>query len=131
MTLLPLNGWFMLAVSGTALAVIIYWWIATRGSWMHWPAGWSLMGLLAIISIISGWAGLNTFVLPPRYDLKIPSYFVLYGLLEFALIAIGTTVHREMRRGKARQVQKSKNGKAPTGPVTVIVASTNEEKPHE
>jgi uncharacterized membrane protein YfcA len=115
----------MLAVCFTAIGVIIYWWRATRGSWMDWPAGQSLMGLLAIIAVISGWAGLNTFVLPPRYEWKIFSYFVLYGVLELSLLWIGRTIRNEMRRGKARQVKK----KVPaTGPVTVVVATENKEK---
>jgi hypothetical protein len=128
MTLLPLNGWFMLAVAATAIAVIIYWWIITRGSWMQWPAGRSLMGLLAIIAVIAGWAGLNTLILPPRYPLKIVSYLALYGVLEVALMVIGLTIHREMKRGKARLLEKRPNN--PTGPVTVTVATENTETPN-
>lgn len=128
-TLLPLNGWFMLLVSGTAAAIVIYWWVVTRGSWMQWPAGRSLMGLLLIITVITAWAGLNTFVLPPRYDGKILSYFALYAIFEVALIVIGATIHREMKRGKARLKQKKPHN--PSGPVSVIVASTNEEDPDD
>lgn len=127
MTLLPLNGIFMLAVAFTAIAVMSYWWIVTRGSWMHWPAGRSLMGLLLIIAGISGWAGINTLILPPRYEGKIISYFVLYAVLELALIVIGVTIHKEMKRGKARLKRKNPSH---TGPVTVTVATTNEETPH-
>jgi hypothetical protein len=126
-TLLPLNGIFMLIVAGTAIAVMAYWWAATKGSWMDWPAGRSLMGLLAIIAVISGWAGLNTIVLPPRYDGKIISYFVLYGLLETALVIIGVTIRREMKRGAERA--RKKQEKPSTGPVTVVVASENKEMP--
>lgn len=129
MTLLPLNGVVMFIVALTALGVIAYWWIATRGSWMQWPAGRSLMGLLLIITVIAGWAGLNTTVLPPKYDIKVPSYFILYGVLELALLIIGVTIHREMKRGKARLQEKKPHN--PTGPVIVTVASINEEKPDD
>lgn len=125
-TLLPLNGIFMLTVAITAILVMAYWWVTTRGSWMSWPAGRSLMGLLMIIAVISGWAGLNTFVLPPMYAGKAISYFALYLVLELALIVIGVTIRREMQRGKARL----RDMHPPTGPVTVPVATENKETPH-
>lgn len=126
-TLLPLNGIFMFTVSATAIAVMAYWWIVTRGSWMQWPAGRSLMGLLAIIALITAWAGLNTLVLPPRYDFKIISYFVLYGIFEAALLVILATIHREMKRGAARL--RAKKPANPTGPVIVTVATINDTDP--
>jgi cation transport ATPase len=129
-TLLPLNGIFMLIVSGTAIAVMAYWWIATKGSWMDWPAGRSLMGLLLIIAVISGWAGLNTTILPSRYDGKILSYFALYAALEAALVVIGVTIRREMKRG-AERARKKLQEKPHTGPVTVVVASENKEMPND
>lgn len=125
-TLLPLNGIFMFIVAGTAIAVMAYWWAVTHGSWMHWPAGRSLMGLLAIIAVITAWAGLNTFVLPAHYELKIFSYFALYAVFEVALVLIGITIHREMRRGAARLLERKK---APAGPVIVTVATINDTTP--
>lgn len=121
-TLIPLNGWFMFAVGFTAIAVMAYWWVTTRGSWMQWPAGRSLMGLLAIIAVIACWAGLNTMILPPRYDGKIISYMALYAILEVSLIIIGSTIHREMTRGRARDKYR-KEPKPATGSIDISVAS--------
>lgn len=124
MTLLPINGWLMMIVSLTALAVIFYWWIATRGSWMEWPAGRALMGLLGIIVIISGWAAINTLWLQGPYPAKVYLYFALYTALEVSLLVIGITIKREMRRGRQRRQAKSEKQ---TGPITVVVASTAKE----
>lgn len=125
MTLLPINGWLMMIVSLTALAVIIYWWVATRGSWMEWPAGRALMGLLGIIVIISGWAAMNTLWLKGPYPGKAHLYFALYAALEVSLLIIGITIKREMRRGRERRRQVKRDKQ--TGPITVVVASTTKE----
>lgn len=128
MTLTTLNGLLMFAVALVAAADMVYWWVKTRGTWRQWPAGRSLMGLLFIIVLISGWAGLNTSVFPKAYAWKSESYALLYLLLFTALLVIGFTIRSEMRKGKAPLYSKDP---AQTGPVKVILASTNEESPVE
>lgn len=126
MTLLPINGIIIAAVFVAALAVIIYWHRVTRGSWKDWPAGRSLMGLLTVIVLISGMAATNVLFLPPAWPGKVVVYLALYSLVFVALIYIGGTIHHEMKRGKARLQQKKPHD--PTGPVTVTVATKNEEE---
>ncbi|ALY10574.1 hypothetical protein FDH86_gp039 [Arthrobacter phage Tank] len=122
--LLPLNALVIALVGALTLAVMIYWHVSTKGTWKKWPAGQSLMLLLGIITVITFNAAAN--ILLPSYWGKIELYFGLYGLLLFAIAFIGWTIRREMRRGKARLREKHPK----SGPVTVIVATTNEENPH-
>lgn len=111
-------------ISGVATWVIIYWHIATKGTWRQWPAGRSLMGLLTIISVGFGYGVVNRFVgsWPGRPVVSI----LLYTLFVAAIIVIGLTIRKEMRTGKAKAASKFP---IHTGPVTVIVATKNEETP--
>lgn len=111
-------------ISLTAGGVVLYWHLATRGTWRRWPAGRSLMGLLSIISIGFGFGAMNRHL--GNYPAKFALAAVLYSLFWLALLFIGTTIRAEMRAGKARASAASS-----TGPVTVAVACTNEESPHE
>jgi hypothetical protein len=103
--------------------VIIYWHVATKGTWKDWPAGRSLMGLLGIIFVGFGYGVANRFLgdWPGRAVFSM----VLYALFVGAIIFIGYTIRKEMRTGKKKQRAKYPTH---TGPVTVTVATTNEEK---
>jgi hypothetical protein len=125
MTLIPLNAAVIGLVALVTLGLMVYWHVATRGSWKLWPAGRSLMILLGVITIITANAAIN--VLLPRYPGKVGLYFGLYLLLLAALIGIGFTIRSEMRKGKARLLEKKPED--PTGPVTIIVATKNQEDP--
>lgn len=105
--------------------VIIYWHLATKGTWRQWPAGRSLMGLLGIISVGFGYGVFNRFLgeWPGRAVFTIG----LYALFVGAIIFIGLTIRKEMRFGKRKLQDKYP---AHTGPVVVVVASKNEESPH-
>ncbi|QWY81334.1 membrane protein [Arthrobacter phage Rizwana] len=124
-SLLPLNALVIAVVGVCTLVVMIYWHTVTKGTWKRWPAGQSLMLLLAIIAVITLNAAVN--ILVPHYWGKVGLYFGLYGALILAIFFIGWTIRKEMRKGKARLVSKTTT---PTGPVNVIVADTNEENPH-
>lgn len=106
-----------------ASTVIIYWHTTTRGSWRSWPAGQSLMGLLIIIAVGFGVGALNRFL--GEYLAKDYILIGLYASFAGALVVIGLTVRKEMREGKARLLTKQK---ATAGPVTITVATLNEEK---
>jgi hypothetical protein len=111
-------------ISVVAGWVIIYWHIATKGTWRAWPAGRSLMGLLGIIAVGFSYGVLNRFLgqWPGRAVVSI----LLYALFVGAIIFIGLTIRKEMRTGKAKAKSKFP---IHTGPVTVIVATKNEETP--
>lgn len=112
-------------IAAVAAWVAIYWHIATKGTWRDWPAGQSLMGLLTIIAVGFGFGVINRFL--GSYPAKATIMLILYTLFVTAIIWIGLTVRKEMRRGKAKQRSKYPTH---TGPVSVIVASKNEEEPH-
>lgn len=125
-----MNGLISTALLGiigvAASAVIIYWHVATRGTWREWPAGRSLMGLLAIIAL--GFLfGLMNRLIPFPLGRSVVAV-VLYGAFVWAIIFVGLTIRKEMRAGKARLNDKFPSH-TPTGPVTVIVATKNEEIP--
>jgi hypothetical protein len=133
MNILNLIDWAVLAavgptflISAIAFTIIIYWWRATRGTWKDYPAGRSLMGLLGIIAVGFGWGFLSRIVgdYPGRNVIAVLMYLTFIS----ALVYIGITIRQEMRYGKQRL-----NSKEPTtsGPVTVIVAATNEETSHD
>jgi hypothetical protein len=113
-------------IAVVATWVIIYWHLATKGTWRDWPAGRSLMGLLGIIAVGFGWGFLSRIVgdYPGRNVIAVLMYLTFIS----ALVYIGITIRQEMRYGKQRL-----NSKEPTtsGPVTVIVAATNEETSHD
>jgi hypothetical protein len=105
--------------------VAIYWHLCTKGTWRDWPAGQSLMGLLSIIAVGFGFGVFNRIA--GMYWGRSVVGIILYGLFVGAIIWIGLTVRKEMRRGKARLREKHPTH---TGPVSVTVATKNEEEPH-
>lgn len=115
------------AIALVAGAVVVYWHIATKGTWRHWPAGRSLMGLLIIIMAGFGFGVINRYL--GDYPAKFPIATALYGLFLGALAFIGSTIRAEMRAGKARA--RAKDTTPSTAPVTIVVASTNEESPND
>lgn len=102
--------------------VSVYWHIATRGTWKEWPAGRSLMGLLAIIAVGFGFGVFNRFM--GAYPARSVVGIILYTLFVGAIIIIGLTIRKEMRRGKRKLREKYPTH---TGPVVVVVATENEE----
>jgi drug/metabolite transporter (DMT)-like permease len=113
-------------IAAVAAWVIIYWHVATKGTWKEWPAGRSLMGLLGIIAVGFGYGVFNR-LLGPWPGQPVTS-MVLYAAFVWAIIFIGHTIRKEMRSGKARSSTKFP---IHTGPVTVVVASKNEETPDD
>lgn len=111
-------------ISLVAGTVALYWHRATKGTWRDWPAGQSLMGLLAIITVGFGFGVINRFL--GQYPGRAVIGIVLYALFVGAIIWIGLTVRKEMRRGKAKLRDKHPTH---TGPVNVTVASKNDEAP--
>lgn len=113
-------------ISLISSAVIIYWHTTTRGSWRHWPAGRSLMGMLIIIAVGFGVGALNRLL----GDYAAKDYILtgLYASFVGALVVIGLTIRKEMRAGKARLRGKLNPA---SGPVSVIVATRNEEEPDD
>jgi DMSO/TMAO reductase YedYZ heme-binding membrane subunit len=111
-------------IAVVALESVTYWHRATKGSWKHWPAGRSLMYLLVIIAAGFGYGVINQFL--GQYPARALISFALYAGFVAALVIIRVTITVEMRRGKKRLQQKTSD---PTGPVTVTVASKNEESP--
>lgn len=109
-------------IAAVAAWVIIYWHIATMGTWRQWPAGRSLMGLLSIIAVGFGYGVVNRFL--GDYPARPVVSIVLYALFVGAIVVIGLTIRKEMRTGKRRQREKFPTH---TGPVTVVVATKNEE----
>ena len=67
-------------VSAASATVMAYWWITTRGNWWQWPAGRSLMALLAIITVITANAVLHS-VFPVPAHVKAITYAALYLLM--------------------------------------------------
>lgn len=120
-----LSGIFLALIPVSSGAVIAYWWWKTRGTWMRYPAGRSLMGLLGIIFVGFGYGVVNRIL--GDYPAKSAVGFGLYVLFVGAIIAIGFTIRAEMRIGKKRLRAKHP---AHTGPLTVPVAAINEEEPH-
>lgn len=112
-------------IAVVAGAVAVYWHVKTRGTWRHWPAGQSLMGLLAIIAVGFGWGVINRFL--GDYPARSLIGIVLYALFVGAIIMIGWTIRKEMRHGKKKLREKHPDH---TGPLTVVVATKNEEDPN-
>jgi hypothetical protein len=82
------------------------------------------MGLLGIISVGFGYGVANRFL--GDWAGKAAFTMALYALFVWAIIWIGLTIRKEMRFGKKRSTTKHP---IHTGPVTVVVASKNEENP--
>lgn len=99
MGLQPLNVILIGLVSLSAAGVMAYWWIVTKGRWWDWPAGRSLMALLAIISVITGNAVIHS-VFPIGPASKTITYALLYVLMLSCMGLIGCTIRTEMRKGQ-------------------------------
>ena len=117
-----------LTASAFAFVVILYWHLSTKGTWKDWPAGRSLMALLAIIAVGYAWRGVNRLV--GDYPLEEPLLLVLYCAIVLALAQIGLTIRRELRAGRARVIT-SESPADNTGPVAIILATTTTEEPND
>lgn len=106
MGLQPLNVVLIGLVSAASAAVMAYWWITTRGNWWQWPAGRSLMALLAIITVITANAVLHS-VFPVPAHIKAITYAALYLLMLSSMGFIGCTIRTEMLRGRTRRRRSS------------------------
>lgn len=96
--LLPINAILIAIVCFEALFIIIYWWYKTRGSWIEWRAGQSLMALLAVIFFITGNAVINLFVLDD-YAAKRWVYASMYVVMILALAFVWLTIRYELKTG--------------------------------
>lgn len=112
--LLPINGILIGIVCLEALGIMIYWWVKTRGSWMEWRAGRSLMGLLAIIVFVTGNAVINLFFVDD-YLGKRWVYASLYAVMILALAGIWFAIRYELRTG-------GQSSRLATGPTPIIRA---------
>jgi cation transport ATPase len=111
-SLMPLNGALFALTSLATVTIIVSWWWTTRGAWLRWPAGRSLMGLLAIIAVITANAT-AAYLLGANYPAKPIMYSVLYAVLLVAVIGIGVTIHcvqrsNDRRRAAAAEEEKEK-----------------------
>lgn len=114
-----------ITVSLTAGWTIVYWHIRTKGAWRKWPAGRSLMSLLAIICIGYAWRVVNR--LTPDYALEEPLLGVLYIFFSVSLIRIARTIRKELAAGKAEENVEAHPDH--TGAIPVVLATNPEEKP--
>lgn len=121
-------------IAAIAASVIVYWHVATRGAWSHWPAGRSLMALLGIITVGHAWRGVNRLV-GAEYVSKDPVSVVLYAVFAMTLVLVGFTIRRELRAGKARVVvadeEPADPSDLPTGMVAVVLTTTTKEKSND
>jgi hypothetical protein len=101
-------------IATVSFAVIIYWHVATKGTWRKWPAGRSLMGLLGIIAVGFGYGVMNQLIGP--YPAKAYISFFLYLAFIGALILIGFTIRKELATGRRRSLDTH------TGPIDITVA---------
>lgn len=111
-------------ISITATVVVIYWHVATGGTWRQWPAGRSLMGLLGIIAVGFGFGVVNRFL--GAYPAKYAVAVLLYALFVGAIIFIGLTIRKETIRGKAKANHPSVPPPV-AGNVDMTVATEKEE----
>lgn len=84
------NAVIITIVAVTTLAVMIAWHVRSRGAWWRYPAGQSVMGLLAIQFVILANAAFSTLYGP--YDARALVYVVLYLVLELAIIGVGISI---------------------------------------
>jgi hypothetical protein len=122
-----LSAIFLGAVTLAASWVIIYWHFATKGTWREWPAGRSLMGLLAIIAVGFGFGVVNR-ILPMPLGKTIVGVG-LYALFVSAIIFIGLTIRKELRVGRAKEHHPANPN---TGTIDITVATdTDKEHPDD
>jgi hypothetical protein len=104
--------------------VIIYWHLATGGTWREWPAGRSLMGLLGIIAVGFGFGMVNRIIPFP-----LGKTFVgvgLYALFVGSIIFIGLTIRRELRVGRSKAQHPASTHSPATGSIDLPVATDKE-----
>ncbi|HEX9228848.1 MAG TPA: hypothetical protein VF885_19780 [Arthrobacter sp.] len=116
-------------VALTALVIMAYWNHATGGrfrrgpdgrrriigGWRDHSAGRSLMGLLAIIFLITGNAAVQWLVAQAvPMPVRAGFYFLLYLVFIYALGSIGMNIRAEHRRGRAQQLHPSNPSKEPS-----------------
>lgn len=123
-----INSLLLGLISLTAFIVIFYWHGATRGTWKHWPAGRSLMGLLGIIAVGFGYGVVNALIGPAGYPGKPVIGFALYFVFVGAIIFIGATIRKEIRRGRSKERHPSN---PPTGTIDITVATEEKEPSHD
>lgn len=126
----PFNVFMIGVVALLALETIVYWHRASKGNWKLWPAGRSMMVMLAIIGVAFAFGVVNNTIGP--YEARPYVGTFLYSLFIAALILIRITIRKEMLIGKAIDREEAGPVTGPvvvtvTGPVTVNVA----EAPHE
>lgn len=119
-----INSLLLGLIALAATVVIIYWHTGTRGTWWHWPAGRSLMGLLGIIAVGFGFGTINTLIGVQGYAAKPYIGFLLYFTFVGAIIFIGFTIRREMRRGQSMNHHPSNHPN--TGTIDITVATEKE-----
>lgn len=119
-----INSLLLGLISLAAFTVIFYWHGATRGTWKHWPAGRSLMGLLGIIAVGFGYGVINALIGPDGYAAKPFIGFSLYFVFIGAIIFIGITIRKEILRG--RSIQHHPSSHPNTGTIDITVATEKE-----
>lgn len=119
-----INSLLLGLISLTAFIVIGYWHLATRGTWRQWPAGRSLMGLLGIIAVGFGYGVINALIGPDGWPGKSVVGFALYFVFVGAIIFIGTTIRKEILRGRSVEHHPSSHPK--TGTIDITVATEKE-----
>jgi hypothetical protein len=105
-------------VSLISFEIIWYWHKETKGTWKKWPAGRSLMGLLAIIGVAFGYGIINQLL--GQYPARPFLGFVLYAAFVAALLVIRFTIRKELIAGRQR------NEPTHTGPIDITVAEETE-----
>jgi uncharacterized BrkB/YihY/UPF0761 family membrane protein len=125
-----INILLTLLTSLVAFWVIIYWHFTTKGTWREWPAGRSLMGLLAIIAFGFGYGVVNQVFGSGGYPAKPYIGLVLYLVFVSAIIFIGITIRKEMIRGKAKAKHPTSHVPPTTGAIDITVG-TDKEEAHE
>lgn len=118
-----INSLLLGLISLTAFIVIFYWHGATSGTWKKWPAGRSLMGLLGIIAVGFAYGVVNALIGPDGYPGKGIISFGLYLIFVGAIIFIGTTIRKEILRGRAKEHHPSH---PQTGTIDITVATDKE-----
>lgn len=118
LAIMPVTAFLVGLTSAVSFTVIGYWHFATRGTWMKYSAGRSLMGLLGIIAVGFGYGFVNQFL--GQYPARTFIGFFLYAAFIGAIIVIGFTIRKELIAGRKARRQP------PTGPIRVTVAEETE-----
>jgi hypothetical protein len=113
------------AVTLAASWVIVYWHLATKGTWREWPAGRSLMGLLGIIAVGFGFGVVNRIIPMPLGKTIVG--VGLYALFVGSIIFIGLTIRKELSIGRSKEHHPAHPD---TGTIDITVA-TDKESPND